>query len=443
MSNILKLIFFLLFTPVALAGTLAGEVRSVVGVAYLISSDGERHAVTEGMPLHAGDILQTGVGAHLHLHMVDDALLSLRPDSEIKISDYAYQPGVPEHTRIRFDLLRGTVRSVTGKGGQQAKDKFRMNTPVAAIGVRGTDFVAQADAMATRVSVQSGAIVLAPLGGACQAATFGPCQGSAARVLTADMRNMMLELTSKMSVPQLVPLIERSMIIPSLDQSNSEGQAKPLPVPAAPETAMTVQQRGLASLIGGQPVAAPVAVTVAPVVPAVPITVAPVVPITYQMAWGVWMGGVAGSDINSPYLLAAQGREAIVGGGAGGILYRDKIGPNLMPVTGRADFILRQSQVSMLQAGMPVAGTVQSGSLGVDFVTASYTTQLSLLHPAITGSALLSVSGGLRDDGLLMPSSSPTGFVAGTLSRDTREAGYLFSLPTAAGALNGTTLWAR
>lgn len=439
MSNIIKLILLLLFTPVAVAGSFAGEVRSVVGVAYLIGSGGERHTVTQGMQLHAGDSLQTGVGAHLHLRMADDALLSLRPDSEIKITDYTYQAGAPEQTRIRFDLLRGTVRSVTGKGGEQSKDKFRMNTPVAAIGVRGTDFVTQTDAMATRVSVQFGAIVLAPLGESCRAATFGPCQGAAARVLTADMRNMMLELTSKMSVPQLVPLTERTLMITPPDQGASAGQAKPLPVQvsAAPETNMVVQQRALISLLGSapQPVVAPVAAPAAPVVP--------VVPVTYQMAWGVWAGGVAGSDINSPYLLAAQGREAVVGTGSGGILYRDRVGPNLMPVAGRADFILRQSQVSMLQGGMPVAGTVQSGSLGVDFVTASYTTQLSLLHPALAGPALLSASGGLRDDGLLRASSSPTGFVVGTLSRDTSEAGYQFSLPTVAGTLNGNTLWAR
>jgi hypothetical protein len=310
-----------------------------------------------------------------------------------------------------------------------------MNTPVAAIGVRGTDFVAQTDAMATRVSVQFGAIVLAPLGDACQAGTFGPCQISAARVLSADMRNMMLELTSRMSVPQLVPLTDRTMMIPPPDQGASAGQAKPLSVQAAdaPATSLATQQRALTNLLGSAPQPAVIPVTSA----------VPVIPVTYQMAWGVWAGGVAGSDINSPYLLAAQGREGIVGTGSGGILFRNRLGPNLMPLTGRADFMLRQAQVSMLQGGIPVAGTVQNGLLGVDFSLASYTTQLTLLHPALAGPVRLTASGGLRDDGLLMGVVSPTGSVVGTLSRDTREAGYQFSLPTTAGVLNGTTLWAR
>ena len=38
---------------------------------------------------------------------------------------------------------------------------------------------------------------------------------------------------------------------------------------------------------------------------------------------------------------------------------------------------------------------------------------------------------------------STLGSVAGSLSRDGAEAGYLFDLPTAAGTLSGTTLWIK
>ena len=43
-----------------------------------------------------------------------------------------------------------------------------------------------------------------------------------------------------------------------------------------------------------------------------------------------------------------------------------------------------------------------------------------------------------------MPSSAAvTPTLAGTLSLDTKQAGYLFSLPTGNGAFKGATLWGR
>ena len=35
------------------------------------------------------------------------------------------------------------MRSITGQWGEAARDRFRLNTPIAAIGVRGTDFIVE------------------------------------------------------------------------------------------------------------------------------------------------------------------------------------------------------------------------------------------------------------------------------------------------------------
>lgn len=443
MQRIIRLItalFIFIALPVQ-AAQVAGEVTAAIGEAQIVASAGDKRAAAQGMPLHVGDILQTGAGGHIHIRMVDDALVSLRPNSALKIASYAYQPGVAATTKIRFDLLRGTVRSVTGKGGELAKDRFRMNTPVAAIGVRGTDFIAQADAEKTLVHVASGAIVLAPLGAGCQENTLGACQTAAARVLTAEMSNMMLEFTRGMVEPRLVPLSDKLQSIASPpvkgDAAKLQSQSPAEPSGATPLD--VAQQNTLDSLTAQQPPAPAPVVVAAPAPAPAP---APAVPVHHQMVWGHWAGGIAGDELGSPFVEAAQGREAIVGTG-GNILFRDNAAAISLPRNGRADFTLRMAQVSLPQAGGAIAGLVQNGTLGVDFNVNRYDTRLDIQHPSLAAPVALIASGGLRDDGLLMPTNSATGRVAGSLSRDATEAGYLFELSTTAGTLVGTTLWNR
>lgn len=439
----------------AQAAQVAGEVTAAMGEAQIVASAGGQRAAAQGVPLHVGDILQTGAGGHIHIRMVDDALVSLRPNSKLRITSYAYQAGVAGATQIRLDLLHGTVRSVTGKGGELAKDRFRMNTPVAAIGVRGTDFITQADAEKTLVHVAAGAIVLAPWGVGCQENALGSCQTAAARVLTADMLNMMLELTRGMAEPRLVPLSDKLQI--TAPQAAAEPFIKPqLHAQASADASSQVsvdagwQKQTLNSLAEQQiaavqplPVEPPPAVQPPPVEPPPAVQPPPPIPVHYQMVWGRWSWVAQGNDLGVPFMEAAQGREVTVGSSMSG-LFRDRSAPMLLPQSGRTDFALRMAQVSLPQTGGAIAGQVQNGTLGVDFNAKRFDTQLNIQHPSLSGAVALNAAGILRDDGILLSTASGSnGLVAGSLSRDGAEAGYLFDLPTAAGILSGTTLWIK
>ncbi len=412
---ILSLVFVAL--PVQAESQLAGEITAAVGES-VVSGDTQRKAVS-GMQLYVGDVLQTGAGAHLHLRMVDDALVSMRPDSKLRITNYAYRAGVAEATKIRLDLLYGAVRSVTGKGGQMAKDRFRMNTPVAAIGVRGTDFIAQADTDKTLVHVASGAIVLAPLGADCKASSLGPCQTAAARVLGADMHNMMLEFNRGMAAPRLVPLIGKLKIVTPQADSQAKAQfGSPAPPDASGQVAVdTAAQKSLTALQ----------------------LAAPVILSHYEMVWGSWSEQGNGQAV--PYADAVKGREVTVGNGTSG-LFRDNGIPILLPQSGHSEFSLRSAQVSLQQATGPVAGQVQNGTLGVDFNAGTFNTRLNIVAPQLA--ATLNAVGSVGGDGIMHSiASGSNGLVAGSLSRTGNEAGYLFDLPTSAGKLTGTTLWIK
>jgi len=97
----------------------------------------------------------------------------------------------------------GTARLITGQAGQMAKQNFRLNTPVAAIGVRGTDFVVHADSDLTRVTVKQGAVVAAPYGEQCLVDALGPCSGVNAHDLAASLSGHYLEIQGGRS-PRLI-----------------------------------------------------------------------------------------------------------------------------------------------------------------------------------------------------------------------------------------------
>ena len=129
----------------------AGVVSFVAGDAFRIESDGTRSPISKGMPIDQGDRIATGLNGRVELLMSDGGLIALRPDTEFIVDSFSYaapqaatptDPPAPSGDKSFFSLLKGGLRSVTGAVGESNKEAYRMNTPVATIGIRGTDYVA-------------------------------------------------------------------------------------------------------------------------------------------------------------------------------------------------------------------------------------------------------------------------------------------------------------
>ncbi len=181
-----------------------GKVLFAIGDARL-AADGTR--VKKDDTIAAGQVVVTGSNGHVHLRFVDDAFVSVRPNSRLQVEQYVYDEREPKNNRVRFSLSQGVARLITGKAGQSAKDNFRLNTPVAAIGIRGTDFLVQARDTVTRVAVQQGAIVASPFSDHCARDAFGPCGGGLAAQLVGSLSGSYLEVTpdSKPVLQTLAP----------------------------------------------------------------------------------------------------------------------------------------------------------------------------------------------------------------------------------------------
>ncbi len=196
LKAIRALFFMLLICAASLATSLSalaaekaiiGEILFAVGERWKQDAKGaQRVEPKRGTALYVGDVLSTNDSGFLQIKMIDGAFISLRSNSRLRINSYHYDPEVPANNKVNLSLEEGVVRSVTGKAGENNRKRFRLNTPIAAIGVRGTDFTVFTDANQSQVAVARGGIVISPFSESCSVAGEGPCEGKKALELFAQ-----------------------------------------------------------------------------------------------------------------------------------------------------------------------------------------------------------------------------------------------------------------
>ncbi|MDE1943637.1 MAG: FecR domain-containing protein, partial [Betaproteobacteria bacterium] len=388
-----------------------GTVTLTIGVSQVVRGS-QTLPLAKGSEIDVGDRIETTDSGHVHIRFVDGARVSVRPDSVLRVEDYQYDPRHPDQSAVKFDLEKGVARAISGDAAHQARDRFRLNTPLVAIGVRGTDFTTQAGPVSTVVVVNQGAIVLAPLGGACQAAGLGPCLGSRARELSASMGGTALVYRANMPEPSFQPinaLKGTDKITPIMEQER-QGAAQTQGVVADSKS---------------------------------PSTIVGFLPNAPSLTWGRWAGNaLPGDDLTVPFLTALQGRQVTVGDGYY-FLFRNETGPNLLgsAAAGTASFTLQGGAANYRSSGnVYSAATIQGGSLGIDFVHDTFATSLNVTSGA-TGSQNVSATGTLNPVNGIFIGNGADSKVAGAVSLNSLQAGYLFSKSFANGsALTGATL---
>ena len=173
-----------------------GQVMFFTGKAYAQTTKNNKTELRNGSPVYIGQTLSTNSEGHLYLRMLDGAFLSLRPEAVVMIYQYTVDPVDPVNNQIRLDVQKGVVRSVTGKGGEANKAGFRLNTPVAAIGISGTDFTVYTSRLQSSVTIRQGGVVVSPFTDSCSRNSLGACDGGQAVKLLASNQQALAEVNA-------------------------------------------------------------------------------------------------------------------------------------------------------------------------------------------------------------------------------------------------------
>lgn len=127
--------------PVVAAADGVGKAIFVIGKVTLTPKSGTPALLKKGQILHPGDRIQTSERGQVQIRMIDGAFMAIRPSSTLVIRDYELAEN-PEDHKSEFELLKGGFRAITGSIGKSNKDAYKIKTPVATLGIRGTDYVA-------------------------------------------------------------------------------------------------------------------------------------------------------------------------------------------------------------------------------------------------------------------------------------------------------------
>jgi hypothetical protein len=123
--------------PITGAFAAAGKFNFVIGDVRVVNAAGERKA-ERGGTVDANDTIVSGKDGMAQLRLSDGAFVALRADTELRIDRYQYDSKKPASNDTVLSLVKGTMRAFTGAIASFNKDRFKMKTPTATIGIRGS-----------------------------------------------------------------------------------------------------------------------------------------------------------------------------------------------------------------------------------------------------------------------------------------------------------------
>ena len=126
------------FTQYAEA-SVAGHFQFVAGDVRVISADGKVRLARKGAEVNEGESITTNATASAQIRMVDEGLIVVRPDTRLKVTTFVFNGKADGSERSLFSLVKGGFRAITGIIGRVNKEHYKIETPTATIGIRGTD----------------------------------------------------------------------------------------------------------------------------------------------------------------------------------------------------------------------------------------------------------------------------------------------------------------
>ncbi|TRW92023.1 FecR family protein [Candidatus Methylobacter oryzae] len=398
-----------------------GQVTLVIGQALAHNKKGEQRSLKRGDSVYVDETIETSAGGHVHLRFVDEGTVSLRPNSRLSIELYHYDKQQPKNSAIRFNLEAGVVRSISGKATQAAHDRFRLNTPITAIGVLGTDFVVRAEPEKMWAGVYSGAIAIAPLNTQCTVDGLGACAG--ATQLSEAMGSVMIEFSGGKEREKIVPLdpaiISKANKSGSDSSKQSEDSASPAP---GRINAAEIKAADVASNLD-----------IAPQEQQLP----------NPFAWARWGDQLPGDAMSQPYVTAQEGRKMTVNNGVFALFRTPSALAEVEPRAGMYDFKLAQGQVHFVDNRDQESSLAKldAATLQVDFGQRQFNTHLEMSH-SLGGSAVLDGAGKIENNGVFNSGNVINGSgVAGAISTDGAYAGMVFQKKVEMGTFVGITDW--
>jgi|GEM_PF-972003 len=119
------------------AGEPIGHVDQMDGDVYVIRNDGTKVQLDVGDPVYQGDALETGPEGAVGIILADQTTFSMAENGSMVLDEMVYDPGTDAGS-MNFSVVKGVFTFVSGQVAKTDPDAMTIETPVATIGIRGT-----------------------------------------------------------------------------------------------------------------------------------------------------------------------------------------------------------------------------------------------------------------------------------------------------------------
>jgi hypothetical protein len=127
------IVALMLMTPL----TVLAQIAQVVAIRGTVLTTQE---LKQGDLVEVGQTVVTAQRAFVVLQFKDGARVTVRPNSTMIIEEYSYLEG---EDAVELNLVQGGMRVITGAIAKSDPEAYKVRTPVALMGVRGTEFSVQ------------------------------------------------------------------------------------------------------------------------------------------------------------------------------------------------------------------------------------------------------------------------------------------------------------
>jgi len=218
----MKIVLLIILMSLSLWANI-GHIMAMQGSADIKRADTSLKA-TIGMPLKEGDEVLTHKQSRMQVMLNDDTVVTIGANSVFSFEEFLFDNS--KKSKISMRATRGFFRSVTGKLGKIAPERFKVKTVSATIGIRGTDFSGEIADKKELFQCFSGAISV----------TF---QGVVNKI---DAGMMLQILQNKVEIKKIQPVKVHSLKTPKKVKSIQKKEVKKRVVPTVfkkPEIVVT------------------------------------------------------------------------------------------------------------------------------------------------------------------------------------------------------------
>ena len=126
-------------------GALAGELQERFASVYKISgavlvvdaASGAKRELKQGDAVRVGDVVQASATGEAVLRTDDAGIIAVRPNASFVMERFSARGRADDQFGMR--IFTGALRLITGWTGLRNKESYRVTTPTATLGIRGTD----------------------------------------------------------------------------------------------------------------------------------------------------------------------------------------------------------------------------------------------------------------------------------------------------------------